>query len=81
MNPADKMQVGTGCCPCGKSHCFMLGHYDKAVAKCGRVYWALQPKRNGPLALYPWPGPMLTAKEFAEKQRSEGQTENGDQHD
>lgn len=48
-------------CPCGETHGQYLGHYDRMKASCGRVYWVLQPKRNGPYKLRPWPGlPGLT---------------------
>jgi hypothetical protein len=32
-----------------------LEHYGKVKCRCGRVYWALQPKRPGPLKLFPHP--------------------------
>jgi hypothetical protein len=54
-------------CPCGKPHELAeAGHYDRFKMSCGRLYWTLQPKRNGPLVLYPWPGPNLKAWELAE---------------
>ena len=43
-------------CVCGERHGQYLGHYDRMQASCGRVYWALQPKRNGHLQLFTWPG-------------------------
>ena len=53
-------------CSCGQKHGANLGHYDRVQGSCGKVYWALQPKRNGPLVLFPWPGfPGLTIKQSA----------------
>lgn len=54
-------------CPCGKTHTFCAGHYDRVLVSCGRPYWALRPRRNGPLQLYPWPGPNLTRAEYLAK--------------
>ena len=55
-------------CPCGKVHRFDIAHYDRVIVGCGRRYWALQPRRNGPLKMFPWPGPNLSARELAEKE-------------
>lgn len=44
-------------CPfCGKKHGAYMEHYQLLKASCGRIFWALRPKRNGPLALYLHPG-------------------------
>jgi len=56
--PAD---VGAGyisceCGWCGKKHGAHLRHYGILRTNCGHFLWALQPKRNGPLVLVPWPG-------------------------
>lgn len=67
MNPADKMQLFWDCA-CGKTHRVTLGHYDRAALSCGRIVWALQPKRNEGLHLFPWPGPNWTAAELKEKE-------------
>jgi hypothetical protein len=41
-------------CPwCGKKHGCNLTHYQVMRGSCGRYFWALQPKRNGPLQLFP----------------------------
>jgi hypothetical protein len=61
-------------CPCGKTHVFDCGHYDRVIVGCGRPFWALQPKRNGPLVMFLWPGPNLTAREMAEKESVEDGT-------
>jgi len=54
-------------CPCGVKHLFPASHYDRFIVACGRRYWALQPKRNGELKLFPWPGENLTRAEMKEK--------------
>lgn len=58
-------------CECGKAHRLFVAHYDRVLLKCGRMVWALQPKRNGPLAMFPWPGPPMTARELAAKESGE----------
>ena len=59
-------------CTCGRIHqCTGVIHYGRYYLKCGRMVWALQPKRNGPLVLRTWPGPPLTAKELAAKEAAE----------
>lgn len=56
-------------CACGKVHAVdNVVHYDRVILDCGRPYWVLQPKRNGPLTLFPWPGPNLTRAELAAKE-------------
>jgi hypothetical protein len=55
-------------CPaCGKIHRVEAVHYDRIITDCGRPWFVLQPKRNGPLVLFPHPGPALTRREYAEK--------------
>ena len=54
-------------CDCGKKIGTYFRHYDVARCSCGRAWWALQPKRNGPLALSIWPGPNLTRAEMEGK--------------
>jgi hypothetical protein len=53
-------------CGCGKAHRIDdLGHYDRAIiSPCGTAVWALRPKRNGPLVLFPWPGHHKTREEM-----------------
>lgn len=43
-------------CACGKEWQQKVVHYDIIRCACGRFVWALQPKRNGPLKGYQWPG-------------------------
>lgn len=52
-NPPERLSVK---CKCGKVHTAMFTHYQVIRATCGESYWALQPKRNGPLVLFVWPG-------------------------
>ena len=60
-------QLVSVACPCGVKHLFPANHYDRFIVSCGRRYWALQPKRNGELKLFPWPGENLTRREMIEK--------------
>lgn len=56
-------------CSCGKVHqCSGVVHYGCYQLKCGRLVWALQPRRNGPLVIRDWPGQPLTARELKEKE-------------
>lgn len=54
-------------CECGKPHGARLDHYQLLRASCGRIFWALQKRRNGPLKLFPWPGHNLSRAEMIEK--------------
>jgi hypothetical protein len=58
-------------CPCGATHRFAVAHYDRVIVKCRRLYWALQPKRSGPLALFPWPGHNLSREEMGGRPSAE----------
>jgi len=58
-------------CACGKIHCVEAAHYDRIITECGRTWFVLQPKRNGPLVLFPHPGEALTRWQLAEKEASE----------
>jgi hypothetical protein len=58
-------------CACGSVHHISVQHYDRVIVSCGRPYWALQPKRNGPLRMFPWPGSNLTRQEYREKYPNE----------
>ena len=51
-------------CQCGGTHRVSVCHYDRVVLPCGKPYWTLQPRRNGPYELKPWPGPNLTRVEM-----------------
>ena len=63
----NRAQLVSVACACGVKHLFPCGHYDRVIVSCGRRYWALQPKRNGELKLFPWPGENLTRREMIEK--------------
>lgn len=43
-------------CECGSKGGAYLVHYGLMRCSCGRMHWALQPDRLGPLILFPWPG-------------------------
>jgi len=64
-------------CACGHKGAALVNHYDVVrCAKCGKFWWALQPKANngvnGPeLVAYPWPGPNLSAAELRDKEKAE----------
>ena len=62
-----KSETLTVVCPCGAIYRTTIEHYQKVMPKCGRTYWALQPHRNGPLQLFPWPGPNLTREQMKER--------------
>lgn len=46
-------------CPCGKGGGEYLAHYALVRCSCGKMFWALQPKRDGPLLAFPHPGFVL----------------------
>lgn len=52
-------------CDCGHQCGQYLQHYGLVKCSCDRVFWALRPKRNGPLILYPWPGHNLSRNDMA----------------
>lgn len=43
-------------CECGHKGGAYMNHYDLVRCSCGKFFWALQPKRGGPLKSFPWPG-------------------------
>jgi hypothetical protein len=43
-------------CECGAKGGQYVRHYDLVSCSCGRMYWALQAKRDGPYELVLWPG-------------------------
>lgn len=43
-------------CDCGNAGMVRILHWQKVRCVCNKVWWALQPKKNGPLKLFPWPG-------------------------
>lgn len=56
MKASDKEQWVNSVCDCGSKGGAYLKHYQLLRCSCGRMFWALRPKRNGPLVSYPWPG-------------------------
>lgn len=70
--PESKQQYCSVECACGKKIGAYFGHYDIKHCACGRSWWALQPKRNGPFQLFPWPGDhrIKAAKEYAQQEAS-----------
>jgi hypothetical protein len=68
LTPGDAKFVIVHQCACGAAHRLTVGHYDRVRLNCGRLVWALQPKAYGPLEIFPWPGPPMTAREFAERE-------------
>lgn len=65
--PAEKAAVQTSAmpatqyirnvCDCGAGGGWrMVSHYDVFRCRCGWDFWAIRPKRNGPLVASPWPG-------------------------
>lgn len=60
-------QLATVKCKCGKQHTVSVYHYDAIIVDCGAQYFAVQPKRYGPMKLVPHPGQNLTAEEMKQK--------------
>ena len=71
MSAAPTTFLMTAVCECGAVHRFSGKHYDVARAQCGRFFWALQPKRNGAMKMFPWPGPNLTREQMTGKKSAE----------
>ena len=44
------------CGYCGHRGGCLVGHWECVMCTCGKIWWALQPKRGGPLVGFPWPG-------------------------
>jgi len=44
---------------CGERGGQYLAHYDIMRCFCGRLVWALRPKRDGKLKLFPYPGTAM----------------------
>ena len=52
----DNPETVTLVCGCGfKGHASQV-HYGRVRCKCGRLFWALRPRRDGPLVAFPLPG-------------------------
>jgi len=50
----EEQYVRFTCDRCQKVCGANMSHYDfVSCGKCGKLYWALQPKRNGPLIAFP----------------------------
>ena len=60
-------------CTCGKTHTIttVVHHYDRVTLCCGSIVWAIQPKRDGPLVISPWPGRNLTREEMGGRPSAE----------
>lgn len=43
-------------CECGNHGTTNIRHWERVKCVCGRIWWALRPKRHGALKLFPWPG-------------------------
>lgn len=41
---------------CGVKGGAYVNHYDMIRCSCGKMFWALQPQRGGPLIFFRWPG-------------------------
>jgi len=54
--PDDKEQFVKLNCDCGSGGGQYLRRYSLCQCSCGKMWWALRPKRDGPLVAYPWPG-------------------------
>lgn len=57
-------------CDCGSKSQELLKHYGLLRCTCGKFWWALRPKRNGRLRMFPWPGPNLTREELKSQEAS-----------
>lgn len=56
LKTAEVKQWVPGICDCGPRVGQYLAHYDVMRCSCGKFFWSLQPKRDGPLVMFPWPG-------------------------
>ncbi len=52
----DAKEWVNSCCDCGTKGGQYLRRYELCRCSCGRMWWALRPKRNGPLVAFFWPG-------------------------
>lgn len=48
-----RQQLSVECARCGRKVGAMVNHYQVVVCPCGWRYWALEPKRDGPMVLVP----------------------------
>lgn len=57
-------------CECGSKRQATAKRYERFnCGECGTFWWALRPKRNGPLVGFKWPGPDLSREQLAELER------------
>lgn len=63
-------------CACGEVHYVDAQHYDRIQTECGAKWFVLQPKRNGPLVLFPHPGMPKTRQEMAALEKLEKENQN-----
>lgn len=59
---AGEQRVRLDCERCGFKGSASVEHYGKVRCNCGRVYWALRPKRDDSLVFFLWPGDWLMAR-------------------
>lgn len=69
--PGDAVMTVMHACDCGAVHHLKVKHYDRVLLKCGRMVWAIQQKKFGPLVMRPWPGPPMSSRELAQKEAEE----------
>lgn len=63
--------VAVKCC-CGKRHVLDdIQHYDRILAPCGALLFAIRRNDGGPLELIKHPGPNLTKEEYRLKYGSD----------
>lgn len=54
--PVDVSEHLSLVCVCGNHGMVWIKHWQRIRCVCGRLWWALRPKRNRPMKLVPWPG-------------------------
>jgi len=52
----DRSELCANPCACGAGGTALLRHYETVLCRCGQTFWALRPRKNGPLVLVPHPG-------------------------
>ncbi len=50
--------VSFECGFCGRKVGCYIRRYEKARCVCGKYHWALRPDEDGPLVMFPHPGPQ-----------------------
>ncbi len=51
----DEAQAVLFVCLCGKRWHQNMRHYEIVICRCGRYWWVLQPRRDGPFQSFRWP--------------------------